>query len=612
MNIKKYAKIFLILSIIAILVYVFFGLRSQTGTDYKVENLADGEGMRFGAYNKDNRQVLELKCSESQMGEKDRMYMKNIEGLIFKKGKMNKDLRIFGDEGFVENNFHNFFVEKNARLESADFIIKSPSFTLKDRAELHSAAQVSYSTKGLNGKATKGMSFFLKVNTLKFFETNGIFKRDNRLFNYQSEVLWFIEKERVLVLEKDAVIRDEKSVLRSEWVTMQFDEKLEELTETTSQKNSYLFIEDLEKKETKEIKSQNIRSLYDENGQMTQLTVINNAEILLKNPNNNTRISSNTIDMYFDGPTGKSKSAVIPSRGMVVNRGKTRFKVTSDKIDIQYDEEGQLSFCQGEGNTRFLIQKYKGTTDTISYDIKKNNILLNGENSKLINEQNTFYSSQFKINTEEKILTSGQGVKSVILLENNGLLFSDASIFINARKVSLLEKENKFVYNKNVKLNQGDVTMEAGNLDISQENSIVATGNVVLSFKNSGKELTLKGKRLVMDSVTKSIELEERSAIKSDTNILMAATILITFNNNNEIEKITGREKVHFIKDDLSGYSDRVEWDFKNDIMVLRGSPSIQKEGGGKTTGRVLKIELKSGKITILSTSSGRTETIIQ
>jgi lipopolysaccharide export system protein LptA len=612
MNIKNIAKIFLVLAIVGTLIYVMTNLSRKSGTDYTVEDLADGEGMVFKAFNKENRQVLELNCTEAHQGEKDRMNMKNIVGVIFKKGKMNKDLRIFGDNGFVENNYHNFFVENNARLESDDFTIKSPSFTLKDRAEMHSSALVSYKTKGLSGKAVKGMSFYLKVNTLKFFDTNGIFKRDNRLFNYQSKILWFIEEERILVLEKDAVIRDDKSVLRSEWITMQFNEDLEELTETTSQKNSYLFIEDPEKQETKEIKSENIRSKYDEEGKMTQLTIINNAEILLKNPDNRTRISSNTVDMYFDGPTGKAQKAVIPSRGLVVNRGKNRFRVTSDNINITYDEEGQLNFCQGRGNSRFMVDKYKGTTDVISYDIKKEFIRLDGADSKLINEQNTFYSSNFMVNTKDRTLTSGQGVKSVIILANTGMLFSDASIFINAQKVALLEKENKFVYDKNVKLNQGDVTLEAGNLDISHENRIIAKERVALSFKNSGKELTLKGNRFELDSQTKRIQLEERSAIKSDENVLMAASIVITFNDDNEIEKTTGKEKVNFLKDDLSGFSDRVEWDFKKDIMVLRGSPRIQKEGGGKTTGKVLKIDLKSGKITILSASSDRTETIIQ
>ena len=88
------------------------------------------------------------------------------------------------------------------------------------------------------------------------------------------------------------------------------------------------------------------------------------------------------------------------------------------------------------------------------------------------------------------------------------------------------------------------------------------------------------------------------------------------FNEKNEPERITGEKDIHFTKDDLSGYSDRVNWLFKEEVIVLMGSPYIVKQSiageGGRTEGKELKIDLKTNKITILSSGSRRTETIIK
>jgi len=613
MDFRRILKFLILLLVVGTIIFIVIGIRKKGDLSYDVESLADGVSVTFSTYNEENRKSLTFKYAESYLGRGDRIIMKKVEGLIYKEGKMNKDIRFFGDEGYVENNKYNFYIEKNARITSDDFVITSAHFLMKDQAELSSAPHVEYKTETMQGSAEEGMGFYVKVNTLKFYKTKGTYKKDDKVFNYKADVLWFIDEEKVMVMENDALIRDENSILRSEWVTMHFDEEAKHLRETTSQKNSYLFIKDPEKQETREIKSQNIRSLYDAEGRLTQLTVITDAEILLKNPENRAKMSSDTIDMYFDPLTGNGQKVVIPSRGIVENRGKTKFRVIADTIEILYDSEGKLNYCEGNENVRFRVQQYKGTTQKISYNIKKNNIHLEGPETNLINGSNTFYSSSFKIDTEEKEMSSApDGVKSVIKLEKDNVLFSKESIFINARKVRILEKQNKFVYERKVNLNQGDVAMEAENLDISEEGLIKISGKVNLSFKNGGKDMTLKGNKLEIDSKNKTIKIDGRAAIKSDETFLTANSIDIRFNENNEIDKIDGKDSVNFLKDDLTGYSNRVEWNFKEDLMVLRGKPRIQKEGGGKTTGKVLQIDVKTGKITILSTSSDRTETIIR
>jgi lipopolysaccharide export system protein LptA len=609
---KRLFKVLLAVFLAAMLIYIVTGIKSTKGIDYQLETRADGELMTFSSFTEDNRKALELRCLEARQGEGDRTYMTKIDALIFKKGRMNKDIRVVGEKGYVENNSHDFFIEKNARLVSKDFTITSNSFKLKNRAELFSDPKVAYNSESLKGNASKGMALYLNVNTLKFFNTRGTYKRDKRNFDYSTDTLWFIEKDKIIVLQKDAVIRDETSILRSDWVTLKFNDDLNQVVETVSQKNSYFYMEDKEKNESREIKSENIRCLYDEEGRLTQLSVIKQSEILLRDRNNRTKISSDVVDMYFHAASGKVKRVVILHRGTVQNKGKRRFRVLADSIDVDYNKKGEIRYCQGDGNVEFKVDEYNGTTNKLGYNVEKNIIKLEGANSQLISGNNSFQSAKFTVNTDKNTLTSKSPVKSIIRLDTGNVLFSDAAIFINSKQVKILENENKFIYDRSVNLNQEDVLLEAKTLTIEEKGNIEAAGRVSLSFKSEDKEVALKGDSVVFNSQEKTIEIEERAAIKNGENILQAKYITIRFNDKNEVEQITGREKINFSKEDLSGYSERVEWDFKKEILILRGSPRISKKGSGKTTGDVLKIDLKTNKITILSAESDRTETIIQ
>lgn len=611
---KRVLKIFLVVFLAATLVYIFSGLRGKSGTNYMAESRPDGEGMVFASFNEDNKKALELKCSESHREEKDRIVMKKIEGLIFKKGRMHKNIKIFGEEGFVENNFHSFFIEKNARLMSEDFTVTSDSFTLKDRAELKSAPEVAYFTSALKGTASAGMELYLNVNTLKFYDAKGAYRRKqtNQTFDYEAKVLWFIEKQQWMVLEMDAVIKDDRSILRSDWISIKFTEDLKQVTESSSQKNSYLYIEDKENGEIKEIKGENIKSFYDADGHMTQLMVLKNAEILLKDQNNRTSIVSDTVEMNFDGPSGKAVSSKIPLRGKIENTGKTKFFVIADTIDIQYNTEGELRHCEGSGNVQFIVEEYKGTTAKIVYNIEKDTIVIEGENSKIDSSNNTFTSSGFKVDVKNKILSSNQGVKSIVLLDKGNVLFSEEPIFINAKKFAIFEKEGRFSYEKQVNLTQANTSLEANSLEIQKDNTIIARGGVSLSFKNGEKEMAVKGAKVTFNPAEKRIDIVKNAVIKSDENVLRALTIVIRFDVENRIGHIRGEEDINFIKEDLSGTSQTVEWLFQEELMTLKGSPRIVKQSGGKTSGRELTINLKNDIITILSDESSRTETVIK
>jgi lipopolysaccharide transport protein LptA len=612
MKFKKTLKIFLVVFLLAVLVYVFSGIKGKSQPGIITEMSADGKDVKFYTYNEKGKKTLELTCSEAYKESNDKTLMKKIQGLIFKKGRMDRDIKIFGDEGFVENNFYNFYVEGNARLVSKDFIISSQHFNLKDRAELSSAPVVHYQTDVLKGSATNGMEYYINSNTLKFNKTKGTYKRDKRRFDYQTNVWWFFEKSKVMALEKEVVIKEDKSLLRSDWVTLKFNDDLTRVVETSTQNNSYLYMEDTEKKEIKEIKSANIVNLYDDEGHLTFLKVMKDAQILLKSETNRTLIVSQSVEMNFDGPTGKTKSVNIPMRGVIENTGKTGFKVIADTIDVQYNKKGEISRCQGTGNVEFIIEEYKGLTNKINYNIEKETITLEGENSQIKNKNNTFTSSQFMVKVDKKILTSNQAVKSLIHVEKENALFSTDPIYINSKKFTIFEKEKKFQYDQQVNLNQGDTRLNAKSLEISEDGRVSAQGSVDFSFKNGDKEVAVKGDQLTFNPAEKRIDIVDNAIVKSDVNVLRASRFVLQFNEKNEIGDINGEEDIYFTKEELSGTSRRVKWLFNQEILVLQGSPQVVNQSGHRTTGKELSINLQDNKITILSAESERSETVIQ
>lgn len=617
MRFKKGLKLFIIISLVGVFIYIFIGLKKKPeGEDSTSVLTVDGMKMVHVTYNKLHQKTMELKCTEAVKETDDKTVMKDIEGMIFKKGRMNKDIKVFGNRGYVANNSNDFFVEENARIASDDFDVRSRDFLLEDQAEMYTDKKVQYGTRDLNGVARDGMRYYLKVNVLKFFKTRGHYKRDNKEFEFKTDILWVIDEEKRLVMEKNAVIQEEGSILRSSWIYLLFTDEYKHIKEAASQLDSYFYIENKEKKEIKEIKAVNITSFYDESGKMSKVVVFKNGEILLKNESNQTMITSEHIEMNFNPVSGNLSSISIPSPGQVENTGKTQFRIIADKITANYNEKGEISFCEGIGNCDFIVNDYRGNASTLTYDIVKNSLQIRSEGEKearVITRDNTFNSKLFNVNTKKKILSSTQGVKSVIVLTKANVLFSMDPIFINARMFTIFEKENKFKYEKPVSLVQGDITLNTQILEITDENKIeTSTGRTSLTFKTVGREVAVVGDSFIFNADEKNIAISGTAVIKNDINILKADRFTLNFDDKNEMTHIFGEGNVNFNKDDITGVSGNVKWLFNEDILILQDLPQVTKRDGGTTLGKELQIDLKTNKITILSSATDRTETIIK
>ncbi len=567
-------------------------------------------------FNKKNKKSIEFKCIESKIEHDNKIAMKKVDGTIFKKGRMDKDLKIVADNGLFENDFYNFFVEKNAKIVSDNFTIKSDSFFLKDRLILSTDKIVHFNAENLNGYARKGMKFNIKLNVLKFFDTEGTLKKNNKIFEYKTAALFFAEKNKTLILQKESKIESKESLLKSDRIAMKFTDDLKKVKISVASGNCHLILGDKTKSnDYKEIRSENIRSFFDleaKEANIKKLVISKKGSVEIKTESNLTKMESDLIGIYFEKDTGKIETIKMLSYGTVKNEGKTNFTISSNKIELNFDN-GEINICKAMGRCNFKIDEYKGKSDILIYDIDKKNMGISGKNSVIKIKNNRFNSNhRFVVETDKKRLSSSKGIKSIVKFNKENVLFSSKSIFINSKRMVYQSKEENFQYEGNVHLNQENTVLNSEKLRINKENDVIASGNVFLSFKNKDDEVILSGEKINFDSNKKNIVIDIKGEIRNGKNILKAEKLFIKFNKNNEIDSVNGEDKVDFKKEDIYGSSKKVIWLFKKDFIIFKDSAQLQRKNGAITKAKELKFDLKNNKIITVSDKTKRTETILK
>ncbi len=615
---QKIVKILLICITLLTFFLIFRGIVQDQTPDKALVGPVDADGVEMSQslYDEENRKIIELSCTHSKRAEKDKLEMRNIDARILKKGKMNKDIRITGDEGFAANNFHDFEIRKNGRIISEDFEIKSEKFFLKSRANLKSKIKVDYRTATLEGTARKGMEYYVKLNVIKFFDTSGKYIRNDREHQYKAGTLWFIENERKLVMQKQAGIKSDQSILNSDWVAMIFYDDMKTIQEASAIGKSYLLLGNPDKNQNdyKEIDAENIKSNYDEKGRLLNVEIMKNAQVQIASEKNKTAIRTDYLKILFDPETEKVTEIQVLQPGELRNTGQTDFNLLAGSMTLQF-KGGDIAFCLGKGDCRLKLEGYGIEADEIRYNVEKKTVAIKGENSSVAHKNNLFRSSEFTVLSEKKILLSDSGVDSTISLGSGNVIFSDGSIFINAGKINFSSTQETFNYEKSIHLTQDNTTLSAEKLLIKKNNDIVATGDVSMAFrsdkKNNEDEVSLKGQKVVFDSKKRRIVIETSAAIQGKGAILKADNLTLQFSKESKLQTITGNKDIQFIKDDIIGSSEKVNWKFQQEIIEFNESANLVRGDRGNSKGDKLEFDLKSNKVLVHSDDTKRTETIL-
>ncbi len=618
MDHKKIFKIIAVVILAFTLIFIIFGISGKGKGSIPTDFSADGQGMISIRFNKENKKVLEVRSAESQRAPDDKLLLKNIEATIFKEGHLNKDIKISGKSGVVENNFYNFTISNGAKIDATDLSAHCNSFDIIHREVVKTSDKVDYRLKHLKGVARKGMRLNIKKNFFILYDTVGVYKTAGKSYNYKTNFLRFDDLERSLRMRDGSKIDNKETILKGNQILLQFTEEYRDAAAISSWGKCYFYLQELNEKgvkEFKEARAGHIKNTYNQ-GNMSETFLQTDVRIRLKTELNTTNVSSNEIKISYDEKTGKIKTMSLPKPSNIRNSGKKNFKAKAYKMDVEYDKNGEISTCKSRGESSFTIDNYTGTSFLMTYDVAKNQVALRGKGSKIVHKKNSFESTRFDVDTEEKKIVSDMGVLSIIQLDakKSNVLFSKDLIYINAKKIEVADKEGKFTYEGDVELHQKTTILKADKLTIDGENNLVASGeeDVSLVFKDKEDEVTLKGKEIIFDAQNRKVEIR-RGAVESKGNILRARLLSMEFDKENEINEINGEEKVDFIKeqDDITGSSEKVKWLFKNDEIIFLGDAQIQRKDRGTTKGDELQFFLKDNRILVTSGDNKRTETII-
>jgi len=611
LRIKKIIKYGLVLLIIILFIFISINLKKHPVNKDISSIKSDGIGMKYYSFDKENRKGIEVNCLESKRLEKNRLFLKGINAKILRRGDSENDINIESEKGYVSNDYHDFELMGKTRIYSKDFDLLSNYFYFKNRNRLESKKLVDYKTEKIKGRALEGMLYFVKVSKIRFFKTSGIFYKDDDEFNYKADELRFVKKDKVISLVNNAEIKGKRLYLKSKKINFKFDNEIKKLIRIKTLKKTYFEIKD--KDGYKKINSNLSTAELNENQKLKSVLFENNVEMEILNKDDILKISTKKLILNFDENTEKINKINIPVKSVLTLKGKNNIYLKSSKhLNILLNNKGEIDKLNALGSIDFEYNDIKGITSILNYDLEKKQLNISGNRTKLIMKNGEFKSQSFVIYTDKQIIKSNNPVTSIINFKKKNIIFQNSPIYINSDGIEINKKDNITKFITNVKLIQNETMINTDELKSYENNNMILNGKSSFDFKDNENEIKVRGETIEFLPKEYKIKIKNNGMIKNDNKNLKANDIVINFNKkSSSIDTIIAKDNVRFNKDELSGNSDIINWLFSKELVVFKGNPEITNENKSKTKGDILKLDLKTDKIEILSKSIKKTETTI-
>ena len=603
-------------ALLILLALIFYFLRYRKGTTSpKIVNTAiDGMNLIYLDFDKNNQKKLELKCQESHKQSDGRLLMKKISATIFKTDKLEKDIQVTAESGIISNNFYNFDIRDHARIISSDFSLSSQSFILENLELLLSRDSVDFKLQNVSGRAAAGLEYFFTQRTLKLFECQGTLVRNGQPYDFQTQTLWVIKKDNLMILQKSGELVGAGATVRGDWISLQFDQDFANLQSVSNMGNCFFHIVESGengRSQSKEITANFIRIDYDLDGRLQQITVHDAGKITLNDQKNNSQIESDNIEIFLHSETQTLEKVKVLARGTLNSRGQDNVTVSGDMLWALYSQDGLLAEIKAENNCEFSTDDFRGTADSITYDAVRFLTNLAGKDAAIISKKNIFNSSRFLINSRQRQLNSNKGVKARIIPEKKNVLLSSKPLLISAAAMEMSDSGNIIRFKGKVKLFQDDIEVHAGEMLFDNLNNRMAfNGNADLKFFNENELIILRGQTISFNTPERKIVIAGNASLNQAENVLGGRLIELSFDASNKLENILAKDNVTFNKNDLSGKSGLLHWYFNKKIVLFKNSAEITRKDTGTTKGRELLLNLSSNEIKV-SSQEDRAETII-
>jgi lipopolysaccharide export system protein LptA len=601
---------------VALLALAFLSRHAARGGSVAkaVEPAVEGVDLTYYDFDKENRKKLEVKCRESQRQSDDRLLMKGVTATIFDADKLDKDIRITADAGSAANNFNDFFLEGRARIASSDFSLASRSFLLKDLNLLSGKESVEFRLDAVSGRAVRGLEYYVSQKVLKLFGCRGTWVREGRPYDFRCRTFWVIRKDSMLVLEKDALLSGDGSVVRTAWLSLQFDPDFARLqTAAAIGKSSYRGAARVNGHEqTREIAGDLIQMFHDPQGRLQRLEVRGQGVVSLVAGPDSGRIRSDSIDIVLDPASQRLESARTLARGELSSRGSNHITVAADSLLAVYDDRGAAATVTAEGKCTFSADQFSGAAPRLEHDAAKSRVTISGKGTEVRSGGHTFQSSRFLLETRLRELGTDKGVKATIVPAKKSVLLGARPVFVTADGMDSGGQGTATRFKGKVSLFQDEVELHAGDLlfdDVG--NRIACGGGADLKFASDGEAVALRGQTIAFDPEGGKIVIEGEARLQQGPNVLAARRIELEFGADDKLQNIVAADRVSFSKGEIVGKAQLLNWQYARKTVLFRNAAEITRKGAGTTRGQELHFNLDSNEITV-SGAGDRSETTLR
>ena len=619
MSLKKILSFISLGIFLAAIIAIILSFKGGSGVGKSEVDDIIGKGLKYKVYNEFQELSTKITSTSSKRdfdksrkpAQRERTLLTDIKGVIYKSKKFKNDIRFSGNSGYVENEYKNFLLKEDARIESEEITLSSDRFFMEGNSLISNKSRTDFKLKNLKGIARKGISYHMEIGVINLLKASGTYIKSGKEYHFKCNRLMVLNKFTRVVFKGNAHIQSDDSTMRGKEIILRFNKDFKKLNRTDIRGKGYFYTKGDKKGEFRELLGNKIIAEFDENENVKKIDVSKNGIVNLNGNGNRLKAESHLIYIRFDHISKKLKSVKLMRNGKINVTGKRSFNISSRRIRVLYNKEGEIENCNTHGKTEFTMSKYSGNCQQLNYYPSEDKMTLTGEKSVLIKGENRFVSPEFLINTKEEKLSSDKEILSTIQLESDNSIFSKLPVYVSSKKIEIDDKSGSVVYSTNVSLFQGDTKLNAERVEIGKNKSIIVSGKAILNFTNSEKGISISGEEIKIDPDKNFLYIKGKGVLGEGDNSLSGESLVVEFNDNKKISRVTGENKIEFKRKGVSGKSEKVIWMFNEKIITFITNAQLIKADSGSSKGDEIKFFIEDERVVIKSASGKRSETKI-
>lgn len=618
MSLKKILSFLSLGILFAALITIFFSFRGGSGVGRAEGDEIIGKELRYKVY-EFNKLAAEITSSSSKRdfdksrkpAHRERTLLADIKGIIYKSKKFSNDIRFTGNSGYIENENKNFLLQGDAKIGSKEVTLTSDRFFMEGSSLISNDSVTDFKLKNLKGVARKGISYHMEIGVVNLFKASGTYIRSGKEYHFRCNRLMVLNKLNRVVFRGNAHIQGNDSTMKGKEIILRFNKDFKNLKRTDLRGKGYFFTKLKKRGEFRELRGNKIIASFDKDENIKKVDIAKNGIINISQSGSKMRAESDLIYIRFD-PVSKNLSHVkLMEKGKVTSSGKNPFRISAGRIRVIYGEKGDIEYCNSKIDVKMTIRKLKSECRSMTYYPGKDMVTMSGKKAFLTKGENKFLSRKFIVDTKKEKLFSEDEITSTIYLESGNSIFSKSPVFISSKKVEIYEKSGTIIYSEDVSLFQGDTKLNAEKVEIGNNKSINISGKAKLNFMNGEKNISIGGNEIKIDPTQNSLYIDGEGMISEEENSLSGKSLIVEFDDNNQISRVTGKNEIEFKRKGISGKSEKVVWKFSEKIITFINNAQLIKTDSGRSKGAEIQFSIEDEKVLIKSAEGKRSETKI-